>query len=90
MTRRASFGITAAVMLIMGYMVYSSMARVTHECEVCIEFNGGSRCAKGAGANEQEARRGAQVAACGVLASGMDESIRCDNTPPRSAQCRTS
>jgi hypothetical protein len=63
------------------------MARVQHECEVCVEFNGVRRCTRGAGATEQEARDGAQTAACGVLASGMDESIRCQNTPPVSATC---
>lgn len=90
MTRSARWILSTAVALIMAFVVYNSMARVKHECEVCVEFNGGSRCARGAGASEQEARRGAQTAACGVLASGMDESIRCDNTPPKTAQCRTS
>ena len=47
------------------------------------------RCAKGAGANEQEAKQGAQPAACGVLANGMDETIRCQNARPVSATCQT-
>jgi hypothetical protein len=80
--------LTAVVLTLMGYVVYGSMARVKHECEVCIEFGGGRRCARGAGATVAEARDGAQVAACGVLASGMDESIRCQNTRPASATCR--
>ena len=29
----------------------------------------------------------AQTAICGVLASGMDETIRCQNTQPKSATC---
>ncbi len=90
MNRSARWVLSAAVALIMVFVVYNSMARVKHECAVCVEFNGGSRCARGAGANEEEARRGAQTAACGVLASGMDESIRCQNTPPKTAQCQTS
>jgi hypothetical protein len=89
MKRSASLGITAVVLLVMAFVVYSSMARVRHECELCVEFNGVTRCARGAGADEAEARRGAQTAACGVLASGMDESIRCDNTPPTTVQCST-
>jgi hypothetical protein len=90
MKRSAAWGLTAAVVLVMGLVVYGSMARVRYECEVCVEFNGVTRCTRGAGATEEEARRGAQTAACGVLASGMDESIRCDNTRPRSVQCRAS
>jgi hypothetical protein len=87
MNPRARWGLVAAVVLVMGYMVYASMARVEKTCEVCVEFNGGRRCARGAGATEQEAKQGAQTAACGVLASGMDESIRCQNTRPATATC---
>jgi hypothetical protein len=87
MSRTAKWTTIVALAAVMGYVVVGSMARLRHECEVCVEFNGRLRCARGAGADEQEARRAAQTAACGVLASGMDESIRCDNTPPRSAEC---
>ncbi|HEY2805161.1 MAG TPA: hypothetical protein VGI92_04805 [Gemmatimonadales bacterium] len=90
MNRKTATTLTAIVVLLMGYMVYSSMARVNRQCEVCIEFNGVRRCTKGAGANDDEARRGAQTAACGVLASGMDETIRCQNVHPVSASCGNS
>lgn len=89
MDRNAKWVITLIVLSLMGYMVYNSMARVRKQCDVCIEFNGHRRCAKGAGATDKEARDGAQTAACGVLASGMDESIRCQNTQPVSATCST-
>ena len=89
MNRKAGAVVTAVVLAIMAYVVVGSMARVEKRCEVCIEFNGGRRCARGAGANEQEAKQGAQTAACGVLASGMDETIRCQNAQPVSATCRT-
>jgi hypothetical protein len=87
MNRKAAMVLTAIVLAIMGYVVYGSMARVERQCEVCIEFHGGRRCAKGAGATDNEAKQGAQTAACGVLASGMDETIRCQNTQPVSATC---
>jgi hypothetical protein len=87
MNRKAAAVITAVVLAIMGYVVIGSMARVRKECEVCIVFNGARRCAKGAGADEKEAKQGAQTAACGVLASGMDETIRCQNARPASVTC---
>ena len=87
MTRKSSVAITVVVLGIMTYVVYGSMARVHRECEVCIEFGNGRRCARGAGANADEAKKGAQTAACGVLASGMDETIRCQNTQPVSVTC---
>lgn len=90
MNRKAAATLTVIVLALMGYMVWNSMARVNRQCEVCIEFNGNRRCTKGAGANDDEARRGAQTAACGVLANGMDETIRCQNVHPVSATCSTS
>lgn len=88
MSRKPMLAVTAVVLGIMGYVVFGSMARVNTECEVCVEFNGVRRCSKGAGANEKEARDGAMLANCGVVASGMDETIRCQATPPVSATCR--
>jgi len=87
MNRTAKWVLTSVVLAMMGWMVYNSMARVRSECEVCIEFNGQHRCARGAGATQDEAKQGARTAACGVLASGMDETIRCQNTPPQTATC---
>ncbi len=87
MNRKATVIITAVVLAIMGYVVVGSMTRVQVTCEICVEFNGGRRCTRGAGATPDEAKQGAQTAACGVLASGMDQTIRCQNTPPASATC---
>jgi len=41
--------------------VYGSMARVEKTCEVCVEFNGARRCARAAGATDQEATSAAQT-----------------------------
>lgn len=90
MSRKPMAAIVVVMVAIMGYVVVGSMARVRKQCEVCIDFNGGHRCAKGAGADDKEAKQGAQTAACGVLAQGMDETIRCQNTRPVTATCSTS
>ena len=87
MNRTAKWVLTSAVLAAMGWMVYSSMARVQDTCEVCVVFSGQRRCTRGAGATQEEAKQGAKTAACGVLASGMDETIRCQNTPPQTATC---
>jgi hypothetical protein len=90
MNRKAAAALTAIVLAIMGYVVVGSMARVRKQCEVCVEFNGGKYCAKAAGADDKEAKQGAQTVACGNLAHGMDETIRCENTRPVSTSCATS
>jgi hypothetical protein len=89
MSKKAKWTLTLIVLALMGFMVYSSMARVQKRCEVCVVFNGRRNCARAAGGSEGEARQGAQTTACGTLASGMDESIRCQNTPPQTSSCST-
>jgi hypothetical protein len=87
MSRKPMAVVVVVMLAIMGYIVFGSMARVQKQCEVCIEFNGTNRCTRGAGADEAEAKQGAQMAACGVLASGMDETIRCQNVRPDTVRC---
>jgi hypothetical protein len=89
MSRTSKWVLTAIVLGLMAFMVYNSMARVRKHCDVCVVFNGRRNCARVAGGNEGEALQGAQTTACGTLASGMDESIRCQKTPPQSASCST-
>lgn len=83
----AKWGTIGGMVLLMGYVVYGSMARVQQTCELCIEFNGQKQCRRGAGATQAEAVQAATMVACGVMANGMDESIRCQNARPTSQQC---
>ena len=66
------------------YIVYSSMSQAGHRVEVCITFNGRSNCRTASGATEEFARRTATSNACAELASGVTDSIGCENTPPTS------
>jgi threonine/homoserine efflux transporter RhtA len=86
-TRKSTVVLTGLVLAAMGYIVYGSLARVEQTCEVCVEFNGRRNCARVAGATDQEAREAAQTTACGPIANGMDESIRCQNVQPVSVTC---
>jgi hypothetical protein len=79
--------VVLGVALLVGYLILGSRSLVQAECEVCVEFRGQRQCRIGAGTTDAEARTAAQRAACAVMASGMDASIACQNTPPRTAQC---
>lgn len=79
--------VIAGVVGLAGFVVYGSVARVERVCELCVEFNGMTQCRRGAGATDAEARQAAQMAACAVMAFGMDQSIRCQNTAPKTLQC---
>lgn len=78
---------TVLALLFVAFVVYNSIARVGHECRVCIEFNGRRDCRSAAGATEEEAKLAAQTTACGLLASGMDQSIACGRAVPETVQC---
>jgi hypothetical protein len=87
LNRTTRWLIAAGIIGFVGYVVFGSMARVERTCELCVEFNGQVQCRRGAGATDQEAMDAARTAACGVMAFGMDQSIACQRTPPRSVQC---
>ncbi len=88
--QRSTLGTLVAVVLVAGLVfVLMTSGQTTNQCRVCVTYNGKSNCATATGQTEQAAREGAQTTACGILASGMDESIGCGRVPPDSVQCRT-
>jgi len=85
MNRKLLFWIVAIAFI--GLLAYTTLKPQKVSCEVCVTFNGGDRCAKASGPTQDAATETAQTAACGPLASGMDQTIACSRTRPRSAQC---
>jgi hypothetical protein len=69
------------------FLIYTTIAPQQIECEVCVAFNGGDRCAKASGPSRQAAAETAQTAACGPLAAGMDQTIACGRVEPRAVTC---
>jgi hypothetical protein len=78
--------IIAAVVLA-GFLLYSSLQAQKATCDVCVNFKGGHNCARASAVNAKDAAKSAQSTACGTIASGMAESIECDNVPPASVNC---
>lgn len=70
------------VVVILGVIIYSSMNLAGHRVEVCITFNGRSNCRTASGSSEDFARRTATTNACAEIASGVTESIACEQTEP--------
>ena len=67
-------------------VAYSTLGSQSFRCRVCITFNGRSDCRTAAARTKEEAQRAAATTACASLATGMSESIRCENTPPTSIE----
>ena len=72
--------------LVLGYLVTSSMKRQPFRCQVCITFKGNRDCATGAAESEADALRAATMTACAQISGGVIESNQCENTPPDSLQ----
>ena len=67
---------------IMAVIVYSTATLAQHRVEACINFNGRTNCRTASGSTEEFAIRTARTNACAELASGVTESMQCENTPP--------
>jgi hypothetical protein len=81
--------VTLGVLLpVIGYVIYSSFQVSDFECEVCITFAGRDACRTVAGKTEEDSLRGAVTNTCALLASGVTDSLRCERTQPRKAECR--
>jgi hypothetical protein len=84
-TRSLVFWVVAAGFV--AYLLYATLRTQQVTCEVCMTFRGGSRCATASGPDREAASETAQTAACGPLASGMDETIACGRTAPTRVTC---
>ena len=70
-----------------GMMAWAVMQEGRVQCEVCLDFGGGSECRTGSGVDRKAAVQGAIYNACAVLTGGVTEGIDCTSTRPRSVQC---
>lgn len=79
------FAILAA--LTVAILILAVQGQHRTECEVCVTFRGATQCRTAAGATTAEAQRTAHENACALLASGMTDSIACQNAAPVSVRC---
>jgi hypothetical protein len=70
------------VVLILLVLVYSSYNLRKFHVEVCMTFHGQTNCRTAFGTTESFAQRAATTNACATIASGVTDSIACENTPP--------
>ena len=76
------------VLLIVAALIYFAMlGQTAAACEVCIEFNGKTQCRSAKAPSKMEAIKTATDNACAFLASGMNESMSCGRTTPKSTKC---
>jgi hypothetical protein len=87
---KATSWVALIVLVVLGgFIVYSSLGQGGVRCEVCIAFRGRDACRAVDGASEHDARNAATTNACAFLASGVTDSMACERTPPTKTDCRT-
>ena len=86
--RRSTLIPLLAILVLVTLIVYSSLSSGQVECEVCLTYNGRTKCATAAGPTEDDARAAATTTACATLAAGRAQSLECDRTPPTRLTCR--
>jgi hypothetical protein len=78
-----------AIVFVVGVLivlVYTTMGNARYRCEVCISFQNRTACRAAAAAAEAQALRTATENACAQIASGVTDSMACENTPPQSVK----
>jgi len=72
----------AFLLIILGVLAYSSMNLAKFRVEVCMTFNGRTNCRTASGSTEEFAQRAAVTNACAEIASGVTDSIACEQSQP--------
>jgi hypothetical protein len=67
---------------LLALIAYSTMGLTGHRVEVCMEFKGQSSCRTASGSTEAFALRTATSNACAGIASGVTDSIACEQKAP--------
>jgi len=88
MSRNLIVGL-ASVLAVLAFVIvltYSSMHGVKYRVNVCIAFHGQTECRTASADSREHAQRTAQSNACGLLASGVTETMQCEHLEPASVK----
>lgn len=71
-----------------GLILYQTLGMRQVECEVCMEFEGRTKCLTVRGQDEAQATQTAKDNACSYVTVGRAEAFRCAAMPPATTRCR--
>jgi hypothetical protein len=87
MNKRIGLAVIIAVAVLgLVYMFYSSTSNVRYRVEVCVAFQGRTSCRTARADTEEHALRSAQSNACGLIASGVTDTMQCEHSNPTSVK----
>ena len=74
--------------LLFGVILYQTVAIRQVECNVCVDFEGRTKCLRVRGEDEEQAIQTGKDNACSFVTVGRAEAFRCSGMPPASIECR--
>jgi hypothetical protein len=74
------------VVVVLGFLVYSSMHIAKYRVEVCVAFRGVNQCRTASADTQDHALRSAQSNACALLVSGVTDTMQCEHENPTSVK----
>jgi len=74
------------LLAVLAVLLYSTMNLAAHRVEVCMAFQGHSACRTAAGSSQEFALRTATSNACAQIASGVTDSLACEQSQPVSVR----
>ena len=74
------------IAVVVAVLLFSTMNLAKFRVEVCVTFNGRSDCRIASADTEEHALRTATSNACGLLASGVTDSLACEHSVPTSVR----
>jgi capsule polysaccharide export protein KpsE/RkpR len=70
------------VIVVLGVIIYSSMNLASYRFEACMAYQGRTNCRTASGSTLEFAQRTAISNACADIASGVTDSIACEQSTP--------
>lgn len=67
-------------------LAYSTFSGTRYHVEVCMTFNGRTACKSVSARSENEAIRSGKENACADIASGVTDTMRCEQADPQSVK----
>ena len=85
MNKTVTIGIVFVV-VVLAFLIYSSMHIAQYRVEVCVAFHGANQCRTASADTQDHALRSAQSNACALLVSGVTDTMQCERSTPVSVK----
>ena len=74
------------VLVVLAFLVYSSLHIARFRVEVCVVFRGRQECRTASADTRDHALRSAQSNACALMVSGVTDTMQCERENPTSVR----